>query len=634
MNRFVRLGFISLIFIFSSTKIHAYELNSYPCTSSSPPSTLVKRTVPTRMSPGQTATVEFQIANCSGVEWTQNIYKLGAANPIDNQTFSVGRVEFPASVPTGYSITFNFPITAPQQMGSYTLQFGVLNLTKWFPPYLPPDLILVGNLTPCPNEITLKTLMNTSQDAQPALQNCLDSVPEGSLVEIPVGEYLLYNTLKIKKRITLFSQGTADIRAICTVVEGLKCATFKAHPDFPLNNLTNAGDSSVIAIVGSAGEAVSNPALKNIIVDGNHKVRTKPTGTYPLFNIFTSSTHGMFFYNALINAGSGTSLSGWGENNAIAFNYVGMNGSVSNVNGNPKWSDGISLVGKYFVVMNNYFANNTDVDLILWGAAWSNVHFNTIVHDLKWHESFAALMINTWDQDESQSDFTGGEFSYNTISCNKMCGFGIQIGEKTWRKTAVSIFGGSVTHNIIDGAIQGLNTDGAGRSGKPVTIGFNTYLNSGGVSTPYGFTTNRLNQNPSDYISYVGGEGAESFTAWGDKGYTAPSCYFFTNYCLNSVQCTDFTYSNWGTCTNGFQYRTMLTRGPASCVGGLPITAKICTSKIGDANSDGKVNGQDYVTWLNNYNSTTTAGSSNGDFNGDTKVNGQDYVVWFNNYGT
>jgi hypothetical protein len=54
--------------------------------------------------------------------------------------------------------------------------------------------------------------------------------------------------------------------------------------------------------------------------------------------------------------------------------------------------------------------------------------------------------------------------------------------------------------------------------------------------------------------------------------------------------------------------------------------------KPGDANGDGKVDGIDYVTWLNNYDRQTSSGRSEGDFNGDGKVDGVDYVIWLNNY--
>lgn len=63
-----------------------------------------------------------------------------------------------------------------------------------------------------------------------------------------------------------------------------------------------------------------------------------------------------------------------------------------------------------------------------------------------------------------------------------------------------------------------------------------------------------------------------------------------------------------------------------------PTASPSPTPKPGDANGDGKVDGLDYVRWLNNYNRTTSAGASEGDFNGDGKVDGLDYVRWLNNY--
>lgn len=56
------------------------------------------------------------------------------------------------------------------------------------------------------------------------------------------------------------------------------------------------------------------------------------------------------------------------------------------------------------------------------------------------------------------------------------------------------------------------------------------------------------------------------------------------------------------------------------------------TPRPGDANRDGKVDGLDYVIWLNNYNQTTSNDARDGDFNEDGKVDGLDYVVQLNNY--
>lgn len=52
----------------------------------------------------------------------------------------------------------------------------------------------------------------------------------------------------------------------------------------------------------------------------------------------------------------------------------------------------------------------------------------------------------------------------------------------------------------------------------------------------------------------------------------------------------------------------------------------------GDANGDGKVDGVDYVIWLNHFDQNATHGPAVGDFNSDGIVDGIDYVIWLNNY--
>ncbi len=65
----------------------------------------------------------------------------------------------------------------------------------------------------------------------------------------------------------------------------------------------------------------------------------------------------------------------------------------------------------------------------------------------------------------------------------------------------------------------------------------------------------------------------------------------------------------------------------------VPTQAPSSTPSIpGDANGDEIVDGLDYVVWLVNYDTNTTAGSSKGDFDGNGKVDGIDYVIWLNNY--
>lgn len=55
-------------------------------------------------------------------------------------------------------------------------------------------------------------------------------------------------------------------------------------------------------------------------------------------------------------------------------------------------------------------------------------------------------------------------------------------------------------------------------------------------------------------------------------------------------------------------------------------------SKSGDANGDDRVDGMDYVIWLNHY-GQTISGIDKGDFDSNNKVDGIDYVLWLNHYG-
>lgn len=62
-------------------------------------------------------------------------------------------------------------------------------------------------------------------------------------------------------------------------------------------------------------------------------------------------------------------------------------------------------------------------------------------------------------------------------------------------------------------------------------------------------------------------------------------------------------------------------------------TATSVAVKLGDANGDGKVDGQDYIIWLTHYNQTTNNKSTEGDFDGNGRVDGVDYITWLNTYG-
>jgi hypothetical protein len=83
-----------------------------------------------------------------------------------------------------------------------------------------------------------------------------------------------------------------------------------------------------------------------------------------------------------------------------------------------------------------------------------------------------------------------------------------------------------------------------------------------------------------------------------------------------------------------YRYQTLVALLKADGDGSNPDPTTAPVLKTGDANGDGKVDGIDYVIWLNNYGTSTTSGATKGDFNADGKVDGIDYAMWLNNYGS
>ena len=71
---------------------------------------------------------------------------------------------------------------------------------------------------------------------------------------------------------------------------------------------------------------------------------------------------------------------------------------------------------------------------------------------------------------------------------------------------------------------------------------------------------------------------------------------------------------------------------PVATPSSFPTPTPVGTSKIGDANGDGKVDGSDYTPWVLNYGKTTANKALDGDFNEDGRVDGVDYIIWINNY--
>lgn len=66
-------------------------------------------------------------------------------------------------------------------------------------------------------------------------------------------------------------------------------------------------------------------------------------------------------------------------------------------------------------------------------------------------------------------NYIGLEMFNNSIECNLLCDYGIELGPHPWYMSA-NIYGGTVTQNAISGAGVNINIEGAGTSSAPITV--------------------------------------------------------------------------------------------------------------------------------------------------------------------
>lgn len=127
------------------------------CAGTPPPTdnaTFISQSVPTSMTPGQSANVSVTMQNSGTTTWTSSgAYKLGSQNPQNNVTWGGSRVLLPAgtTVAPGSNYTFNFTIVAPSTAGNYNFQWQMLREgVAWFGALTPNVVVNVASSTPPP----------------------------------------------------------------------------------------------------------------------------------------------------------------------------------------------------------------------------------------------------------------------------------------------------------------------------------------------------------------------------------------------------------------------------------------------------------------------------------------------------
>jgi hypothetical protein len=296
-----------------------------------------------------------------------------------------------------------------------------------------------------------------------AIQACIDRAPAFSVVEMPVGKYVLSHQIVVSSPLTLRTAGTAGASSCVAAPDG--CAVLVAAPDL--------GDQWGLLLVRST----THVSLEHLVVDGNRAQRTQSAAAR--FCVSGDNTYG---FNASVlecdgcrvddvvsrNAVCGTGMVWTGANATIERNAFLSNGDAAT---RSMWSDGLTLLSApQSTIRDNTFEDNSDVALIIGYGVDSRLEHNSIRQRAQ--PAFAGLMLHSFNSNDraSSGDFRGAVIANNTIDCGaQLCTFGIQVGPRPWDSTA-NIVGGELHDNTVKGAKIGINVDGAGDRDAPIAI--------------------------------------------------------------------------------------------------------------------------------------------------------------------
>jgi|WetSurMetagenome_2_1015567.scaffolds.fasta_scaffold01475_3 hypothetical protein len=138
-------------------------------------------------------------------------------------------------------------------------------------------------------------------------------------------------------------------------------------------------------------------------------------------------------------------------------------------------------------------------------------------------------------------------------------------------------------------------------------INYKVSNNSSGVLSGYAWSENVgwINFNPTNGGVTINSSGEFKGYAWGENvGWIVFDCTTNNSCAANggvdykvktdwrpssAVTCTSWVYSDWGSCSNNQQTRTIVSSSPSGCSGGSPVLTQSCSTA-----------GAGFQSWLNN----------------------------------
>jgi len=350
-----------------------------------------------------------------------------------------------------------------------------------------------------PTAANCSDLATNMAEAGAFIQDCIDITPDGGVLELPAGTYIVDQELSITKSITIKTKNLNSSAAKCLSF-GINCAILKASPDV-YNTFLIVKHTSAVTI-------------DHVVFDGNRSARQQfinncTAGSTLPYNVTVYKCIGCTLNkSASINAACGTGMEWHGDNATITSNTFRDNGSLTPAG---SWADGLTVHHAHnSTITNNTFIDNSDVDFIIGNGQNTLIAGNSVSHSKQ--AAFAGIMLHTWGYSPG-GDFTGAVLENNSVTCNIVgCHFGILLGSHPWVGNLPNAIGGTIKNNTVTGWETGINVDGFGSLSNKVTLTGNNV--SGGINANFcGHPGSpRVNVNTAD--SYQSGLAAGSYTTY------------------------------------------------------------------------------------------------------------------------
>jgi len=221
---------------------------------------------------------------------------------------------------------------------------------------------------------------------------------------------------------------------------------------------------------------VANITLRNVTIDGNLAQRQGASYCDGTVNAYRGS-------NIHFDHVDDLTLDRLTSRNAVCgsgMHVISKRARITNSsflnNGLPNmpnhWADGLTLLQcDSCEIVNNIFADATDVGLVFGGGRNTLIARNTFRQSVK---AFAAFAMDNFNGSRS-GDFTNTMVTGNLIECGMNCDFAMNLGPRAWYLSS-NILGGTVTGNLIRGGKIGILIGGAGTASAPITVHSNSIV--------------------------------------------------------------------------------------------------------------------------------------------------------------